>query len=75
MVNVSPNIGLHLTERDENRNFIELRLELSGTGEDSNMMIIDREIGNIKAQRNQYIIYASSMPFDQTVGDIWNEII
>jgi len=71
MPNVSPNIGLHLTDIDDSRNFIDLRLELSGAEEGSNMMILDKEIGKIKNQ----IIYSTSEPSNQDTGDIWNEII
>lgn len=75
MSNVSPNIGLHLTESDERRNYMELRLEISGTDEDSNMMIIDREIGDIKKRRDKHVVYSTLEPVDQVDGDIWNEII
>ena len=68
---VSPNIGLHLTDEDDSRNFIELRLELSGEDEESNMMIIDGEIGSIK----QSVVYSSAEPTGQKEGNVWNKIL
>lgn len=47
----SPNIGLTLTPYSESsKKFIDFRTELAGDGEDSNMMIIDSEIGILKTQ-------------------------
>lgn len=71
MPKTSPNIGLHLTADAELRNYKEVRLEQSGEGEDSNMMIIDKEIGSLKAR----VIYSSSQPANQAEGDTWNEIV
>ena len=45
----SPNIGLNLTPSSDNtKKFKEFRTELAGDGADSNMMIIDTEVGEIK---------------------------
>lgn len=75
MPNTSPNIGLHLTQENETRNHIELRMEVSGDGEDSNMMIIDREIGTIKDWKARHVVSSPSAPESQETGDTWNEII
>lgn len=46
----SPNIGLNLTPNSENtKTFIDFRTELAGDEDDSNMMIIDAEIGKISS--------------------------
>lgn len=71
MPKTSPNIGLHLTADEELRNYKEVRLEQSGEDESSNMMIIDKEIGGLKTR----VIFSSSEPEDQAIGDTWNEII
>ena len=44
----SPNIGLTLTPQTEStKRFLDFRTELAGDTEDSNMMIIDTEIGAV----------------------------
>lgn len=47
----SPNIGLTLTPRDEtSKNFQDFRTELAGDAEDSNMMILDKEVSDLKGR-------------------------
>ena len=75
MPNVSPNISLHLTVADETRNYQEVRLEQSGDNQDSNMMIIDKEIGSLKDWKSKHVVYSPSEPENQSAGDTWNEII
>lgn len=75
MPNVSPNINLHLTSENEERNYKEVRLEQSGENAESNMMIIDQEVGNLKNWKSKHVIYSPSKPQDQSEGDVWNEII
>lgn len=75
MPKVSPNINLHLTAAEEERNYKEIRLEQSGEGEDSNMMKIDKEIGGLKQWKDAHIVYSPTEPEVQNQGDIWNEII
>ncbi len=48
-MNKSPNLGLSLTPASDGaKTFIVFRTELSGDDSDSNMMIIDTEIGKLK---------------------------
>ena len=48
-MNKSPNLGLHLTPASNTgKTFLDYRTELSGDQSDSNMMVIDQEIGGIK---------------------------
>ena len=47
----SPNIGLTLTPASEDtKNFKDFRTELAGDSSDSNMMILDTEIGDVKSR-------------------------
>lgn len=47
----SPNLGLTLTsESESDKKFKDFRKEIAGDGDDSNMMIIDTEVGAIKQQ-------------------------
>ena len=47
----SPNIGLTLTPASEDtKNFKDFRTELAGDSPDSNMMILDTEIGDVKSR-------------------------
>ena len=75
MPNQSPNIGLHLTPDDDPRNYKELRLEISGESEDSNMMILDKEIGALNGWKGRHVINSTSETKDQQSGDTWNEVI
>ena len=43
------NIGLNIVSAAEDgKSFLSFRTELAGDGEDSNMVIIDKEIGELK---------------------------
>lgn len=47
----SPKLGLNLTPASESlKNFVVFRTELAGDASDSNMMILDTEVGAIKEQ-------------------------
>lgn len=51
----SPNIGLTLTPASEStKNFVKFRTELAGDSLDSNMMILDTEIGSVKERCNGF---------------------
>lgn len=47
----SPNLGLHLTPETTDENFLDWRLAENGDGEDSNMMILDTEVGAVKERQ------------------------
>lgn len=44
----SPNLGLNLTPETTDKSFIDWRLEENGEGTESNMMILDTEVGAVK---------------------------
>lgn len=47
----SPNIGLTLTPSSDNeKKFLAFRTEIAGDSDESNMMILDKEIAALKAQ-------------------------
>jgi hypothetical protein len=49
----SPNIGLELTPENTEMNFIDWRLGLSGDDDKSNMMLLDKEIGELKTHNEE----------------------
>lgn len=75
-MSLSPNIGLTLTPLSETtKTFQEWRRQLSGDGDGSNMMIIDREIGEIKQKFPEMVLWTQTQPAGQSNGGIWNEIL
>lgn len=51
----SPKLGLALTPASEStKNFIDFRSELAGDSSDSNMMILDTELGRVKERCEEY---------------------
>lgn len=51
----SPKLGLTLTPATESlKSFIDFRTELAGDSTESNMMILDTEVGEIKEKCNEY---------------------
>lgn len=66
----SPNIGLHLTAiNDTDKTFLDYRNELSGTDADSNMMILDKAVGDA-----QKAIISNKQGSDSRFSSIDNNI-
>lgn len=76
MSELTPNLGLALTPADDQtKTFKAFRDELAGNGQNSNMMILDTEIGELKARDSLAVVFSKTQPQDQEEGDIWNMII
>ena len=70
----TPNINLNITPAADNqKTFASFRAELAGDGADSNMVILDTEIGGIKSRAQNSIIFSPTQPAAQLEGDVWNE--
>ncbi len=51
----SPKLGLTLTPASEStKNFVDFRSQLAGDSTDSNMMILDTEVGKVKDRCEVY---------------------
>lgn len=71
----SPNLKLHLTAEATDKSFLTWRTEHSGPDQNSNMMILDRELGALKEWKDRRVIYSATQPQDQSEGDEWIELL
>jgi hypothetical protein len=63
-------INLNITSAsDDTKRFRDFRTELAGDADDSNMVVIDREIGKLQDK----VIFSAVQPGNQEDGDVWNE--
>lgn len=66
------NIALNITpESEDTKPFKTWRTEMAGDASDTNMQIIDAEIGKI----HNGVIFSPTQPTTQLQGDVWNEIL
>ena len=72
---LSPNLGLHLVPQHTTKTVQEWRLEENGTGEDSNMMILDKAVGELQTKKANKVVEFASEPSGLSPGDEWDRIL
>jgi len=68
-MNKTDRINLNILDAATLIKFIEWRQAVAGEGDDSNMVIIDKEIAKLQDS----VIFSPTQPVEQEIGDIWNE--
>ena len=67
-------INLNTTPATEDtKKFKTWRVEMAGDDSESNMVIIDTEIGKLQDKLGTQVVFSSTQPTGQIEGEIWNE--
>lgn len=71
----SPKLGLHLIPEATTGNFLDWRLKENGENDDSNMMILDAAVGDMRDWKDNLIITSESQPENQPINGIWYKVL
>lgn len=72
----TPNYGLFvIPPEDTSRALMDWTQRMDGTSETSNMMLIDKLLAALQAEKANNVVESDTEPSDQDPGDEWDRLL